>query len=153
MKANGNFNTFIPIYQTTRQKQRNLMFLWESKQSNSVEISPSGEASSCVTTLGLPKMLWNPNIYYHVHNNCPLVSVLNQINSVHTPHPKSLRPISILYTHLRIGLSPSGFPTNILYPFLFLTIRAKSPAKFFAESQTPYAELGFFVGFCRKESE
>jgi hypothetical protein len=38
-------------------------------------------------------------------------------------HPISLRPILILSTHLYLappsGLFPSGFPTNILYAFLF----------------------------------
>jgi hypothetical protein len=38
-------------------------------------------------------------------------------------HPISLRSILILSTHLRLGLpsglSPSGFPTNILYAFVF----------------------------------
>jgi hypothetical protein len=39
------------------------------------------------------------------------------------PHPVPLRSIIILSTHLRLGLPsglfPSGFPTNILYAFLF----------------------------------
>jgi hypothetical protein len=45
------------------------------------------------------------------------------------PHPISLRPILILFTHLRLGhfsdLFPSGFPTKILYA-LFSPIRATS---------------------------
>jgi hypothetical protein len=47
-------------------------------------------------------------------------------------HPISLSSILILYTHLRLGfpsgLFPSGFPTNILYVFLFSPIRATCPA-------------------------
>jgi hypothetical protein len=43
-----------------------------------------------------------------------------------------LRSISILSTHLRLGppsgLFPSVFPTNILYAFLFSSIRATRPA-------------------------
>jgi hypothetical protein len=43
-------------------------------------------------------------------------------------HPIPLRFILILFTHLRLGhssgLYPSGFPTNILYAFLFSSIRA-----------------------------
>jgi hypothetical protein len=43
-------------------------------------------------------------------------------------HPISLRSILILSIHLQLGLPfgifPSGFPTNILYAFLFSPIRA-----------------------------
>jgi hypothetical protein len=43
-------------------------------------------------------------------------------------HPISLRSILILSTHLQLGLPgdlfPSGFPTNILYAFLFTPIHA-----------------------------
>jgi hypothetical protein len=49
------------------------------------------------------------------------------------PHyPISLTFILILSTHLRLGLPsglfPYGFPTNILYAFLFSLIRATYPA-------------------------
>jgi hypothetical protein len=43
------------------------------------------------------------------------------------------RSILILFTHLRLGLPSglfhSGFPTNILYSFLFFPIRAPCPAQ------------------------
>jgi hypothetical protein len=42
-------------------------------------------------------------------------------------HSISLRSILILSAHLRLGLRPSGLPTNILYAFLF-SIRATCPA-------------------------
>jgi hypothetical protein len=59
-----------------------------------------------------------------------VVPILGQIISVHTIQ-FSLRRILILSTHLRLGLPnglfPSGFPTIILYEFLF-PIRATCPA-------------------------
>jgi hypothetical protein len=52
----------------------------------------------------------------------PLLPSLSQINPVHAT-PPYLRSILILSSHLRLGLPsslfPSGFPTNILYVFLF----------------------------------
>jgi hypothetical protein len=48
------------------------------------------------------------------------------------PHPISLRSISILYSHLCLGLPGglfhSGFPTKILYAFLFSSTCATRPA-------------------------
>jgi hypothetical protein len=76
----------------------------------------------------------DPKVYYCVHKSPPLVSILSQVDPTHTipSHPISLWSISILSTYLRLGLPsglfPSGFPTNILYPFLFSSIRAKWPA-------------------------
>jgi hypothetical protein len=52
----------------------------------------------------------------------PLVPVLRPINPVYSA-PSYLRSTLILFTHLRLGLPSgpfaSGFPTKILYEFLF----------------------------------
>jgi hypothetical protein len=72
-----------------------------------------------------PNILWNMKIRYRFHKSPPLIPILSQINLVHTipPHPISLRSILILSSHLHLvlpsGLFPSGFPTKILYAFLF----------------------------------
>jgi hypothetical protein len=51
----------------------------------------------------------------------------NQSSPLQT-YPIYLRSILILSTHLRRGLFPCGFPTNILYVFLFSPFRATCPA-------------------------
>jgi hypothetical protein len=91
-----------------------------------MELSPSWEA-----TQQLPSILWNPKVHYRIHKSLPLVPILSQIDPVHTT-PSHLSQILILSTHLRLGLPSglflSGFPTNILYAFIFSPIRATCPA-------------------------
>jgi hypothetical protein len=96
-----------------------------------MELSPSWGAANSAATQEFPSILWNPKVHYRVHKSLPLVPILSQINPIHTI-PFYLRSIWILSTHLRLGLPsglvPSGFPTNILYEFLFSLIRATRPA-------------------------
>jgi hypothetical protein len=85
------------------------------------ELSPSWGAANCATTQELPS-IWNPKVRHRVHRSPPLVLILIHINPIHTI-PSYLRYVIILSTHVCLGLSsslfPSGFPTNILYAFLF----------------------------------
>jgi hypothetical protein len=79
------------------------------------------EAASCTAIQGLPSVLWYLKVHYRVQKIPPLVPILSHINPIHTS-PFYLTSISISFTHLRLGLPsslfPSHFPTNILNAFL-----------------------------------
>jgi hypothetical protein len=88
-----------------------------------MELRPSWEASSYAATQEFPSLLWNPKAYDRVHKSPPLVPILSQIDPVHITqfyfskiHFNIILPPS---PGLPSGLFPFGFPTNILYTFLF----------------------------------
>jgi hypothetical protein len=73
-----------------------------------------------------------PKVHYCIHKNPPPVRILSRSIQSIPSHPISLRSILILSTYLHLGfpsgLFPSGFPTNIIYAFLFSPIRAIGPS-------------------------
>jgi hypothetical protein len=87
-----------------------------------MEHSSPWEANRSSASPKIPHILWNPKIHYDIHNTLPTVPILNQISSVHGPHPTSWRSTSILSSNLRQALSsgifPPGFSTKTLYALL-----------------------------------
>jgi hypothetical protein len=97
-----------------------------------MELRPSWEAASCAATQEFPKILWNLKVHWLQYSQEPSTGPYPEPDQSSLPHPISLRSILILTTHLHLGLSSgiflSGFPTNILYAFLFSPVRATCPA-------------------------
>jgi len=52
-----------------------------------MEQSPSWEGNSHSASQEISRLLWNPEVYYHVDKGPLLVHILSQLNAVHTlPH-------------------------------------------------------------------
>lgn len=66
----------------------------------------------------IPRILWNPNVLWDNHWS---LSWATWIQPTHSHQLNFLRPILILFSHIRLGLQnrnlPSGFLTNIFCSF------------------------------------
>jgi hypothetical protein len=102
-----------------------VLHLWKLSMTNFMEFIPSWDTASCAAIQELPSILWFFTVFTRILHWS--LSWARWIQS----YPVSKICFNILH-HLCLGLPsdlfPYGFPTSILYAFLFLHVHASCPA-------------------------
>jgi hypothetical protein len=68
-----------------------------------MELSPSCEAANCAATEELPSILCNSKVHYRVHKSPPRVSILSQMDPIHTTPSYLFKIQNLMFIFFSLG--------------------------------------------------
>jgi hypothetical protein len=88
-----------------------------------MEQNPSSEANRFSASQEIPRILWNPKVYYLIHKCPPPVAIISQIDPVHATatHFLEIHFNIILPSIPGFSKGSLSFPTKTLYALRVLT--------------------------------
>jgi hypothetical protein len=91
---------------------------------------PIWEYHTCSTGQEIPRLFWNPSIYYHFHISPSLDRIKRYLNPVHI-FTRYFFQSSFLFSHLRLGLAVglffARFQNKVLYAYLLSPMHVTCP--------------------------